>query len=120
MTFDDLETGETIFLDTNTLVYHFIPFPVLGSLCTKLIERVTCNELTAFREAIERIPKLGIHVVAIPVDLVAKAASVSIQYGLLSNDALTVAVMQHLGLTNIASNDADFDRVPGLARYAPA
>jgi len=33
---------------------------------------------------------------------------------------LIVAVMQANGLTNLASNDADFDRVPGLTRYAPA
>ncbi len=76
--------------------------------------------MTAFREAIEKIPKLGIQVVTIPVDLAANAASVSIQYGLLSNDALNVSVIQHLGLTNIASNDADLDRVPWLTRYAPA
>jgi predicted nucleic acid-binding protein len=30
-----------------------------------------------------------------------------------------VAVMQANRLTNLASNDADFDRVPGLTRYAP-
>ena len=40
--------------------------------------------------------------------------------GLLSNDALIVAVMQANGLTRLASHDADFDRVPGLTRYAPA
>jgi predicted nucleic acid-binding protein len=33
---------------------------------------------------------------------------------------LIVAVMQAHGLTKIASNDTDFDRVPGLMRYAPA
>lgn len=34
-------------------------------------------------------------------------------------DALIVAVMQHHCLTNLASNDADFDRVSGITRYAP-
>jgi predicted nucleic acid-binding protein len=48
------------------------------------------------------------------------AAALSQQTGLLSNDALIVAVMQNHGLTNLASNDTDFDRVPGLTRYAPA
>ena len=78
------------------------------------------QKLTAFKEAIEKVSELGIQLIAIPVDFVAAAASVSIQYGLLSNDALTVAVMQANGLTNIASNDADFDRVPWITRYAPA
>jgi predicted nucleic acid-binding protein len=31
-----------------------------------------------------------------------------------------VAIMQAHGLDKIASNDADFDRVPGITRYAPA
>lgn len=48
------------------------------------------------------------------------AAQISQQTGLLSSDALVVAVMQEHGLTNLASHDADFDRVPGLTRYAPA
>jgi predicted nucleic acid-binding protein len=31
-----------------------------------------------------------------------------------------LAVMQANGLTKLVSSDADFDRVPGLLRYAPA
>ena len=52
-------------------------------------------------------------------DLIATAASLGQQQGLLTNDALIVAVMLANGLSKIASNDADFDRVPGLTRYAP-
>jgi predicted nucleic acid-binding protein len=37
----------------------------------------------------------------------------------LTGDALAVAVTPANGLTKLASNDADFDRVPGLTRYAP-
>jgi predicted nucleic acid-binding protein len=48
-----------------------------------------------------------------------RAADFSRQHGLLTNDALIVAVMQDHGLTHLASNDADFDRVPGITRYAP-
>jgi predicted nucleic acid-binding protein len=48
------------------------------------------------------------------------AAGISQQTGLLSNDALIVAVMQANGLTRLASQDADFDRVPGFTRNAPA
>jgi predicted nucleic acid-binding protein len=44
---------------------------------------------------------------------------ISKQRELLVGDALIVAAMQANGLTNLASNDADFDRVPGLTHYAP-
>jgi predicted nucleic acid-binding protein len=39
--------------------------------------------------------------------------------GLLSNDALIVAVMQANGLSKLASSDQDFDRIPWLSRYKP-
>jgi predicted nucleic acid-binding protein len=32
---------------------------------------------------------------------------------------LVVAMMQANGLTHLASHDSDFDRVPGITRYAP-
>ena len=37
----------------------------------------------------------------------------------LTGDALVIAVMRHHGLTHLASLDDDFDRVPGITRYAP-
>jgi predicted nucleic acid-binding protein len=49
-----------------------------------------------------------------------KAATLaSQQFELLTGDALVVAVMQAHGLTHLASNDADFDRVTWLTRYEP-
>ncbi len=38
---------------------------------------------------------------------------------LLTNDAITVAIMQSKRLAKIASADTDFDRVPGILRYGP-
>ena len=38
----------------------------------------------------------------------------------LSASPPTFAVTQANGPMNLASNDADFDRMPGLTRYAPA
>ncbi len=58
-------------------------------------------------------------VLTIAVPLIAAGARLSRQTGLLSNDALIVAVMQANGLTRLASSDHDFDRVPGLTRYEP-
>jgi predicted nucleic acid-binding protein len=166
MTFRDLSAGDAVFLDANTLVYHFEPHPTLGSPCTDLIERIEHQEmqgftsahvltetahrlmtleacaafgwpypgigrrlaahpdrvqtLTRFRQAIQEVPRYGIRVLPISTDLPDAAAEVSQQTGLLSNDALIVAVMQANGLTNLASHDGDFDRVSGLSRFGPA
>ncbi len=92
---------------------------------SKIVQRLQqspthVQRLTQFRSALQKIPQMGIQILAIPADMVDTAAGISQQVGLLSNDALIVAVMQANGLTKLASHDADFDRVPGLTRYAPA
>ena len=97
---------------------------VLGWPQAKIVQRLKqhpneLQKLKDFRQAIEDIPGLGVQMLTIPPHLVAAAAVISQQTGLLSNDALIVAVMNHYGLNKLASNDADFDRVPGLTCYAP-
>lgn len=77
------------------------------------------KQLTRFRQAIQQTPQLGIQVLTIASTLIDSAAAVSQQTGILTNDALIVALMQVNGLTSLASNDPDFDRVPGLTRYSP-
>jgi predicted nucleic acid-binding protein len=47
------------------------------------------------------------------------AVVLSRQIRLPTNDGLVVALMQAHGLADLASGDADLDRVPGLMRYAP-
>jgi predicted nucleic acid-binding protein len=166
MTFTDLASGERIFLDANTLVYHFAPHPTLGSACHRLLERIeradisgftsthvltevahrlmmieaadihgwsatkvkqrlqgkpaALQALAQFRKAVETVLNSRIQVLTIAPAIVLGATDVSRQTGLLSNDALIVAVMHASGLTNLASHDADFDRAPGLARFSPA
>lgn len=76
--------------------------------------------LNIYMDAIAKIPSLGIEVLPVTASHVQAATELSRKHELLTGDALIVAVMQHQGLRVIASNDADFDRVPGLMRYAPA
>jgi predicted nucleic acid-binding protein len=77
------------------------------------------QRLAGFRQAIEDISIGNLRILPIPAALIVSAAALSQQTGLLSNDALVVAIMLANGLTKLASNDADFDRVPGLTRDAP-
>ena len=92
---------------------------------SKVVDRLkqrpdALQQLTRFRTAVEDVLRSRIGVLAIQPQWLAAAAQVSQQFGLLSNDALSIAVMQAHGITNLASHDGDFDRVPGLTRYAPA
>jgi predicted nucleic acid-binding protein len=166
MTFDQIPSGTEVFLDANTLIYHFTGDSTYGAACTRLVERIEQNDLqgltsahvlsdcahrmmtieamnrfswpvaglaarlrrnhteipglNVFQQAVEEVPRLGIRVQDVTVHMVLTAARLSRQYELLSGDALIVAVMQTAGLMHLASNDADFDRVPGVTRYAPA
>jgi len=166
MIFTDLPAGASVFLDANTLLYHFTADAKYGAACTELLERIERQELngftsthvvseaahrlmtieaalrfnrtfagiapglkkhpsevqqlTQFRQAIQEVPRYLLQILTIPADLLDPAAEVSQQTGLLHNDALIVALMRLHGPSNLASADADFDRVPGLTRYAPA
>jgi predicted nucleic acid-binding protein len=61
------------------------------------------QKLIRFRTAVETVLQSSIQVLTIAPPLLATAAALSQQQGLLTNDALIVAVMQANGLTRIAS-----------------
>ncbi len=48
MIFTDLPAGASVFLDANTLLYHFTNEPQYGLACTALLERIENNELVGF------------------------------------------------------------------------
>jgi predicted nucleic acid-binding protein len=81
---------------------------------------VEVQSLSRHRQAIDELSLIGVRVLPVTGPQVSRAADFSRQYGLLSSDALIVAVMQDHGLKHLASHDGDFDRVPGLTRYGPA
>jgi predicted nucleic acid-binding protein len=65
------------------------------------------------------VRSLRLPVEAITLELLARGADVSSQKRLLTNDALTLAVMEKLGVTILATNDDDFDAVEGITVYKP-
>jgi predicted nucleic acid-binding protein len=164
--FADLAAGDSVFVDANTLIYHFGPHPTFGAACNQLIQRIQGQALSGFtsthvlgevahqlmiveaanipgwtlgkvkqrlrsqpgvlqslrhfRWAVETVLQSRLQVLTLAPALLGTATLLSQQHGLLTNDALIVAVMQANGLSKLASADADFDRMPGLTRYAPA
>jgi predicted nucleic acid-binding protein len=165
MTFADLAANDQIFLDANTLVYHFASHQVFGPAANQLMTRIESQQLegytsthvlsetahrlmmieaatlpgwkqtkvklrllqqpsilqnlTQFRKAIESVLQSRIQILPTAPALLLTAAGISQSAGLLSSDALLVAIMQQKGLTKLASGDADFDRVTAITRYAP-
>jgi predicted nucleic acid-binding protein len=77
------------------------------------------RKLALFRTAVEQLLQGKLQVLLVTPMHLAAGVALSQQLGLLTNDGLIVAVMQAHGLSKIASHDSDFDRVPGITRYAP-
>ncbi len=78
------------------------------------------QQLVRARQALGEISAVPVIVLAIAPPLVSLAVDLSRQTGLLYGDGLIVAVMRDQGLSQLASLDTDFDRVPGLTRYSPS
>jgi len=94
-------------------------WPIVG-IAARLRRRPgEIQKLTSYRTAIQIILASKVTILTIAPQLAATATSLSQQWGLLSNDAMIVAVMQAHGITQLASNDGDFDRVAGLVRFLP-
>src|SRR5438132_11092106 len=51
MTFDQIPPGANLFLDANSLVYHFTSDPKYGPACTKLARRLEQRLLAGFVSA---------------------------------------------------------------------
>jgi predicted nucleic acid-binding protein len=77
------------------------------------------QRLVHYRQSLDDLLAIPLSILPVTGTQVSRAADISRQHGLLTTDALIVAVMQDHALTQLASNDADFDRVPGMTRYAP-
>jgi predicted nucleic acid-binding protein len=77
------------------------------------------QRLSRHKQVIDDLSLMSIQMLSVSNSQVSLAAELSGQFGLLTDDALVVTVMRQHGLQALASHDPDFDRVPGLIRYAP-
>jgi predicted nucleic acid-binding protein len=79
--------------------------------------------LTNHQRVAATVRSLRLPVEAITLESLARGAALSSQQRLLTNDALTLAVMEQLRVTALATNDDDFDAVEGItstSRPAPS
>jgi hypothetical protein len=79
----------------------------------------TVRSLELAQQASEIFARLPLELLSINTASFVAAMKVSRQHGLLTNDALIVALMQRHGITHLATNDDDFDRVPGITVWKP-
>jgi predicted nucleic acid-binding protein len=92
-----------------------------GQLARKLKEQPEIvKRLREYNHSIRQITRLGIRTRAVTLAIVRASEAVRVEEGLLTNDSITVALMRGLGLTAVATYDADLKRVRGLRVYQPS
>ena len=67
-----------------------------------------------------KMTELNIEIIQMTPRLIVESQGFKTKYGFLSNDSLTLKIMEERGITNLASNDLDFKRVEWLRLYLPA
>ncbi len=76
-------------------------------------------ELSEFRQAASELVEVGLKLLtADSTDLIA-ASLLSSEMGLLTNDAIIIALMRRYSLRHLITNDDDFDGVPGITVWKP-
>lgn len=78
------------------------------------------KQLTHHLVVPSKIINLNIEIAPPTPKLIVESQAFKIEYGILSNDSLTIKVMKELGISNLASNDLDFKRVDWLNLYLPS
>jgi predicted nucleic acid-binding protein len=75
--------------------------------------------LSEFRSAAQELSEMGLIVLSVGIDQIRAATEISSQFGLLTNDALIVALMRQHGLNDLVTNDDDFAVIPQLTIWKP-
>ncbi len=65
------------------------------------------------------IASMRIDILPVSAALIERSRQMKTRYGFLSNDALTLQMMNELEVHAIATNDSDFDRVETITVYKP-
>ncbi|KAB2947774.1 MAG: PIN domain protein [Candidatus Methanoperedens nitroreducens] len=76
-------------------------------------------ELTTCWDALNKILSMNITVLDTPMDF-NLVMNICREYKLLTRDALHVSVMRTHGITQIATNDGDFKKVPEISVLTPS
>ncbi|MFH1147020.1 MAG: type II toxin-antitoxin system VapC family toxin [Pseudomonadota bacterium] len=78
------------------------------------------KKLTEHIKVPEQIFLLSVRIHPVEIEDILKCNEIKSEYGLLTNDALTLAVVRRYHFTNIATNDPDFERIPDLTVWKPS
>lgn len=77
------------------------------------------SELSEFQQAASELAGMGLRLLPADAAILVEATLISARLGLLTNDALIVALMRRHSLSNLVTNDDDFDGITDLTVWKP-
>jgi len=78
------------------------------------------KKLTRHQEIPSRIDSLNVKTISLDLEMIKTSQLMKRRYGFLSNDSLTLQIMEDLKIKNLASNDTDFERVDFIKLFRPS
>lgn len=67
-----------------------------------------------------RIGSFNVKIMSFDIETIERSQLMKRRYGFLSNDALTLQIMEDLNIKNLASNDIDFEMADFINLYRPS
>lgn len=77
------------------------------------------KRLKDYQTYADAILEMGLEILPLDIEIVAMSERYRQEYGLLVNDAVTIALALNHGISALASADRDFERVKELTVYKP-
>lgn len=77
------------------------------------------GELREFPQIVEELAFMPAACLPMAPGILRRAAAIAIELSLLTNDAISIALMRGHGLTELVTNDDDFDDVPDVRVWKP-
>lgn len=78
------------------------------------------KKLDRYQETPKRILEMKIAILSAIPEIVQRSKAIRKRYGLMTNDSLIITTMKMNRLKLLASNDGDFDNIPGVQRFKPS
>lgn len=78
------------------------------------------QQLEGHRTVPEKICAFNLDILSPDIRTIERSQEMKSRYGFLSNDALSLQIMKDVNVTNLASNDSDFERVDFIKLYKPS
>ena len=78
------------------------------------------KKLVSHQSIPEKIASFNLEIISPEINIIERSQQMKRRYGFLSNDALSLQIMEDMKINNLASNDSDFDRVDSITLYKPS